>query len=324
MRGEPIAATTALDAAAHRFSTAALPEEQRVERWEQHNFSELFDLRCRTLGAALDASMVDVALDRVRLARVAGTPHVVERTAELVRHRPADALVAYLTLAGEAFFHHEDAVRTLRPGQLLVCDTDRPFLRGFSRGLEELVVKVPRQAFRDLTGLDALRTPVVAEFGPREGRLEARTLARLVGGAVRPREARPVEEHTVLQLLGRVLTPGAPADLGAVHLATAQAFICEHLGDPGLTASRVAEAVGLSERHLSRVFAASGTSVPQYVLVQRLDRARTMLLDHPEIGVAEVAARSGFGSASYFSRAFRDRFGRRASDVRREARAARG
>jgi transcriptional regulator GlxA family with amidase domain len=39
----------------------------------------------------------------------------------------------------------------------------------------------------------------------------------------------------------------------------------------------------------------------------------------PVPAVAEVAARSGFTSAAYFSHAFRQRFGLRAAEVRRAA-----
>lgn len=306
---------------AQRFSTMEFPEEKRVALWEDHNESELIDLRCRTLGGApLEASMVNLDLSRISLARVRGNPHIVERTAELVRRRPSDSIAVYLTLAGEAFFYHEDSVRTVRPGQLLICDADRPFTRGFSQGLEELAVKVPRHTFRDLTGIALLADPIVMDFA--NGPVEARTLARLVGRAVRAENARPVEEETVLQLLTHVIT-GKPGGVAAVHLVTAKAFIEECLTDPNLTAARVAQGVGISERHLSRVFSASGASLPQYILVRRLDRARKMLSFEPDLSVSELAARSGFGSATYFSHAFRDRFGERATDTRRRMRTAR-
>jgi AraC-like DNA-binding protein len=306
---------------AQRFSTTELPEEERVALWEDHNESELIDLRCRTLGGApLEASMVNLDLSRISLARVQGNPHVVERTAELVRHRPSDSIAVYLTLVGEAFFYHDDAVRTVRPGQLLVCDTDRPFMRGFSQGLEELAVKVPRDTFRDLTGLAMLENPVVMDFA--NGPLEARTLARLVGRAVRIEKAHPVDEETVLELMTQVVA-GRPGSVATVHLVTAKAFIEERLTDPNLTAARVADGVGISERHLSRVFSSSGCSLPQYILMRRLDRARMLLERTPDLGVAELAVRLGFGSATYFSHAFRDRFGERATDVRRRTRMAR-
>lgn len=267
--------------------------------------------------------MVDVELGRVHLARVRGTPHVVERSQELVRRRPSDAIVAYLTLAGEAFFYHQDAVCTLQPGQLLVCDTDRPFLRGFSRRLEELVFKVPRGIFSDLTGLDTVGMPILMEFGPADGRVEARTLARLIGRAVHLDQAWPANEEALLQLLGQMLVPRSGADLREAHLATAKTFIDEHIADPNLAADRIAAGIGISERHLSRVFSVSGASIPQHVLTRRLDRAKAMLLADPELGIADLAARNGIASASYFSQAFREHFGERPSDVRRAAKANR-
>jgi AraC-like DNA-binding protein len=138
---------------------------------------------------------------------------------------------------------------------------------------------------------------------------------------VHPDAAHPVDEETVLGLVGGLVT-GRPVDLAAVHLANAASYIADHLADPGLTAARIANGIGISERHLSRVFAADGTSVPQYVLNRRLEWARALLARYGEATVAEVAARCGFGSTAYFSHAFKDRFGVRATDVRRSARVA--
>ena len=162
---------------AHVFSTRALPEDERVELWEDHNLHELITLRCRTLGgSALEATMVTRQVGELQLARVEGNPHVIERTPELVRAQPADAIAVYLTLVGEAFFYHEDAVRTVRPGQLLVCDADRPFMRGFSQGLEELAIRVPAETFRELTGRSTIDVTQVLDFA--RGSVTARTPKR--------------------------------------------------------------------------------------------------------------------------------------------------
>ncbi|MFJ7045397.1 hypothetical protein ACIQVC_18580 [Streptomyces sp. NPDC101112] len=64
-------------------------------------------------------------------------------------------------MAGEAFFHHDDGVLTVQPGQILMCDADRPFIRGFSLGLEELVLKLPHQLFAEVTGIDRIARPMV-------------------------------------------------------------------------------------------------------------------------------------------------------------------
>lgn len=306
------------------FSTAGLPERRRVELWESHNAEALIGLRCRTLTAAvLDATEVNLQLERVHLARVRGNPHVVERDQALVRRRPADSVALFFSLAGEAFFYHEDGVHTLRPGEMLMCDADRPFMRGFSQGLEELVLKVPRQVFAGATGVDHVARPTVVRFAGGADSF-AHALAREVGAATRPGDPRAVDEEVLLSLVAAIAGRGR-GDLSAAHRAAAEAYVDLHLTDPALSASRVAAAVGLSTRHLSRVFAEAGTTVPKHVLARRLDAARRMLEERTTAAttVAEIAHRCGFTSAAHFSHAFSARFGERAADVRRRAAASR-
>ena len=299
------------------FSTTGLPEAQKIALWEDHNAQALIGLRCRVLGeTALDATELNLQLEQLHLARVRGNPHVVERPAEVIRRTPADAIAVYLTLAGEAFFYHDDGVLTLRPGQLLVCDPDRPFVRGFSRGLEEFAVKVPRAVFREVTADAALRAPLVRDV---TGDVTVRSLRRLLDRALRPDGGDAVDERLALDLVAALVGGGATRP-AAVHLANARAFIEEHLTDPNLGAGRVAAAVGISQRHLSRAFAGSGVSLPRFVLERRLVRARALLSSSPDLSVGEVAARCGFGSVGTFSAAFREHFGVRATQVRGAAR----
>ncbi|GIE28063.1 AraC family transcriptional regulator [Actinoplanes italicus] len=301
---------TATAGRVRRFSTAELPVARRVELWEDHNRDALIGLRCRLLGdAPFDGTELNLHLDRVQLARVRGTSHVVERPAEVVRRNPADAIAVYLTLVGEAFFYHEGGVLTLKPGQALICDADRPFMRGFSHGLEELAIKVPRAVFRDLTGVESVPAPMA--------RPTSRALARSAGRALRP-EGGPVDERTLLHLVAD-LTGRTVADPVTVHLANARAFVEDHLTDPGLTAARVAAGIGISERHLSRAFASTGESLPRFVLTRRLELAHRLLTGGSRAGVAGIAAACGFGSASYFTQVFRAHFGMRPTDVRKSA-----
>ncbi|MGD0242001.1 MAG: AraC family transcriptional regulator [Streptosporangiaceae bacterium] len=297
------------------FSTAGLPAARRIELWEGHNAAALIGLNCHST-TPLEASEVNVPAGRVQLARVTGSPHVVERGADRIARDPAGAVAVYLTLRGAAWFTDEDGTRELRPGQLLICDADRPFARGFAHGLEELAIKVPTTTFaQDPPGRRSpLGSPVVVSFGRGQDPY-ARALARMADRAARPRPQAAADEGAVLDLVA-VLTGGGGAGRTAALRAAAYGYIEDHLADPALGAAQIAAATGISERHLSRVLAAGGTTVPSLVRSRRLEVAYGMLANGAR-PVAEIAARCGFTSAAYFSHAFRARFGLRASEVRR-------
>jgi len=302
------------------FATALLPDgpEQRVERWEQHNALSLIALACTPpQGGSFDAVEVNLQLDRVHLARVRGTGHRAARTSAAIEVNPAGAIAVYATLRGEALLEYDGLRRLLRPGQLLVCDADRPFVRGFGHGLDELAVKVPRAQFAGLTGLSAVDTPIVVDAA---GNAHGRALARLVGRALRDDDPVPADEQAVIELVSLLATDGRIA-LPVAHRAAARAFIEERLTDSGLTAGDVATGIGVSERTLSRVFASVGTTVPRHILGRRLDAAYSLLRTSrdPGLRTVDVAARCGFSSPSYFAQAFQRRFGVRAGEIRRAA-----
>ncbi|MGI9434094.1 MAG: GlxA family transcriptional regulator [Geminicoccaceae bacterium] len=92
-----------------------------------------------------------------------------------------------------------------------------------------------------------------------------------------------------------------------------------HLEDP-LSVPDIAEAVGLSQRQLERLFADhTGVSPIGYYRDIRLDRARG-LITQTDMPVLEVALASGFVSPEHFSRAYRVRFGIAPRDDRIEGR----
>ncbi|MDX1873263.1 AraC family transcriptional regulator [Mycolicibacterium sp. 120266] len=306
------------------FTTAGLPDQQRIELWESHNATALIGLRCKSLRAeVLEATEINLQLERVHLARVRGTSHVVERDETLVRARPTESVALFFNLVGEAFFYHEDGVWSLRPGQLLMCDADRPFMRGFSRGLEELVLKIPRELFAEVTEIHQLARPIVCDFSDDEQPI-AHALARSVGAAVDVHEPQPIAEELLLDLIAALCASGRH-DLRPAHLTAVYTYLNVHYRDSALSARRVAAAVGISTRHLSRLLAEAGTTLPEYVLNRRLQAARALLQTPAatSMTVGEVAHRCGFVSASHFSNAFTTRFGERASDVRRRAKATR-
>ncbi|WP_427007790.1 helix-turn-helix domain-containing protein [Pseudarthrobacter sp. H2] len=309
-----------------RFATSGIPDERRIPLWEQHNARSLVGLRAQTLGdAPFQGVELNLNLPTLHLARVRGTPHVVERDHRQIAEHPAEGVVAYFILRGTGHFNHRGGREALSAGQGILCDVDQPFSRDLSAGVDELAVKFPRTTLKELTGTSNLAGPRVFSFrGTAPDATHAGALAQTVGGAMSGDLLEwDALEQRVVDLLGHMLgNAGSPAG----HVSAAEVFIASHFATPGLSAGRLAAAVGISERQLSRLFADSGRSVPQAILEARLQAAREFMAspDHASTPLSEVAARHGFASQEYFTRSYRAHFSTTPLRDRKELLAAAG
>jgi len=98
--------------------------------------------------------------------------------------------------------------------------------------------------------------------------------------------------------------------LGGGHpkLQDAVAAMEQNLEEP-LSYAELAAAVGMSMRHLERLFQRYfGKTPTRYYLELRLNRAR-LLLRQTDLSVTAAALACGFVSASHFSKSYRDLFG---------------
>lgn len=94
-------------------------------------------------------------------------------------------------------------------------------------------------------------------------------------------------------------------------LTRAQAFIEEHLSDPELTQTTIAQAVSASTRTLHRSFSGAGLSLGAWVRARRLEQCRADL-ENPALGhvtVSAVGSRWGIPDAAHFSRLFKLAYG---------------
>lgn len=81
-------------------------------------------------------------------------------------------------------------------------------------------------------------------------------------------------------------------------------LVQEH-GAARTTIQHLAGALRVSSGHLSRVFRrTTGVTLERFLILQRLELAKTALLD-PRLNVAEVAERSGFRNSAYFASVFK-------------------
>ncbi|NVN00507.1 AraC family transcriptional regulator [Arthrobacter sp. SDTb3-6] len=298
-------------AKALRFSTDGIPSVNRVHLWEHHNAKALIALDIRTMDEQpLQAAEINLHFPSLKFASVRGSAQVVERNEAFIRRHPTNSVAVFFAIEGEAFFYYQGGFESLRPGQAVIYDVDRPFMRGFSRGLREMVLTIPHEDYLEITGGRPLTRPIIFDF--REEQIANRrafALARLVSDALsRPGDAESTEA-AAFELLSAILA-GDRSGTGACHLTAARSYITEHLGDTELSVAKVAFAVGISERHLARLFNETGTSASAYIFELRLQLARRLLTDQREArsSIATLAGRCGFASQAYFARAYKARY----------------
>jgi AraC-like DNA-binding protein len=92
-------------------------------------------------------------------------------------------------------------------------------------------------------------------------------------------------------------------------------FIEEHL-DRQLSLNEIAQYINVSPWHLCRLFkTATGTSVTQYLLVMRMERAKD-LLENTCLRVKEIMNQVGIRDESHFARTFKKLFSMTPSQYR--------
>ena len=308
-----------------RFSTRGIIPDNRIDMWEGHNAKALIPLDIRTIdNRLLHASETNLHLPSIRMASVFGTSQVVERSESFISENPTGVIAVFFATHGDAFFYHQGGHVSLRPGEAIVYDADRPFIRGFNHRFRELVLTIPKQRYRDVVGPQYPELPICFDFGA-SGTPSQQALARLVNAALKLIDtddeyaacaASAAEELSWAEIeeeafgLLRNVLGGAPSSADGI-ISAAKSHIELHIGDRNLGPGHIAAAVGISERQLSRIFADADTTVGRYVLQQRLGFAKAALSSREQdvVSVGEIGKRFGFSSPSHFSRTFRQRFG---------------
>lgn len=261
----------------------------------------------------------------VVFTEVVAKPHLVERTPDEIARGGSGYYKMSLLLSGTSVLGQDGREVTMRPGDLAVYDTSRPYSLLFGEEIRNLIVMFPKRRLdlpapitEQLTAVPlneqhAGLPPVVASF-------LAQFPARLTPLS---QQLRAKIAHTSLDLISMLFSNILDAteiarDPHQVLLQRIYAYIDENLGTPDLSPGMIAQAHFISTRHLHSLFRQVDTTVSLLIRERRLERCREDLLDptcssHP---VSAIAARWGFSDAAHFSRTFKSTYGVPPSELR--------
>lgn len=89
----------------------------------------------------------------------------------------------------------------------------------------------------------------------------------------------------------------------------AQKFIQENIQDPQLSLSVVAETLGVSQSHLSRIFKnESGSTFVDYVTGLKLEYCTNLLLS-TDLKIEDISSTMGYSTSQYFINRFKKKYG---------------
>ena len=251
----------------------------------------------------------------------------VERTPRLIRADDPELYKFGLQTSGTSVIEQDDRQACLRPGDLAIYDTSRPYRISFSDDFRMTVamfprslVRLPEQKMASLTavrlagdtGLGALISPLMAGLSTQLSSTRP-VIATHLGDAV----VDLVTAAFAQQMQGSI-DPGSAAGHRTI-VEQVHKFIDERLQDPDLTSKTVADAHFVSVRYLQKAFSAEGTSVSNLIRTRRLERCRRDLADpaRQHLSIAQVGSCWGFPDAAHFSRLFRSTYGQSPREFRK-------
>ncbi|SEJ21213.1 AraC-binding-like domain-containing protein [Azotobacter beijerinckii] len=304
--------------------TQSVPPQERLEYWSAYNRKALVGLRPSSLAQqGLLARQVNQHIGEIGLADITGNDHFVERDPLLVRQCPKDSVFTCHIKRGKAYFVQNGNVMQLEEGEMIVYDTRTPFLLGFLTQMHEHLIDMPIENFVRRTGISPPQLPMKLNADYQLSRMLLSLLGRTLDECMENaclQESSPLVGviYDTLGTLMRQQSNGGGNATSELSRLLAKRHIHEHLIDPHLTPSRVAQAVGLSLRQLSRLFSQDGTSPAAYIWEQRAMRAYADLRNpaYRHLSIGEIGYACGYASQAHFSRAIKDRFGEAPSQVR--------
>lgn len=261
----------------------------------------------------------------VVFTEVTARPHLVERTAETIASGGSGYYKVSLLLSGSSILVQDGKELIMRPGDLSVYDTSRPYSLLFGEDFRNLIMMFPKDRL-ELPGAFTDQLTAVSLSQEHQGIAPVLTAFLSQFPSQLTHLTRPVRAklgHTSLDLMGTLFssildaTPGQ-RDPHQVLLQKISGYIDQHLASPDLSPGSIAAAHYISTRHLHALFQRGDTTVSRWIRERRLERCRADLVDPVlhERTVAAIGARWGFTDAAHFSRVFKSAYGVSPSDLR--------
>jgi AraC-like DNA-binding protein len=306
-----------------RFSSRALPQEERSETIEELHERGLLPTKFIRYGNAVPrVDLVNRTMPGLRILTASYTS--IRR--EGVRQE-GDLLYLCMTLTGTT-------VGSRGGREMMLSDGDAVLMTN-----EEATWAMTSPSSANIAGIRVPRS-AIAPLVPKLENITMQRIARDTSGLKLVRKyldivaddealAAPASQRLIISHFYDLvaLALGASSDakalaadrtVSAVRLAAIKADIVANLDDGNLNATMVSTRSGVTVRYLHKLFESEGVTYSEFVLRERLARAYHNLRSplHSRRAISTIAFDLGFNDLSYFNRAFRRRYNATPSEIR--------
>jgi AraC-like DNA-binding protein len=309
-----------------RFSTADLPERERIAMWREHYGHTIFRAEVEPVcDASFQAVVISRALPDLHLRYGALSAIRITRTREFLADGNDDfALV--INRAGRIAVAARGREVVLERGDAILVNSGE--MTAFERSTRggSLSMRIPRSLLSSLVvGIDDVVMRRIPQTTGALRLLTSYTAPLLQEDALTAPEFRRLAVTHVQDLVALTLgaTRAAEDDAlkrgaRAARLNAAKAHIVENSSDPSVSIGTVAGLLRVTPRYLQKLFEGDGRTFSAFLLDQRLACAHRALTNpkFDSYQVSAIAYEVGFGDLSYFNRCFRQRYGATPRDIR--------
>jgi AraC family transcriptional regulator len=234
------------------------------------------------------------------------TQHVI------IVHHAAEPMGGEVRVAGSK------VRRLLQDGAVSVAPARIPYISAWEKAGDCVTISIDPSTVTEIARADgridkfelcpqyAIQDPFIVEVaGILESQVESPNVAsRLYAESL----AAALAAHLLSKYSNVTLRECGSLTIGKSQLQRGIEFINEHL-ESDVSLAEIAGAANMSKFHFAKSFRkAMGISPHQYLIKQRMDRARKMLRA-ADVSIDEIAVRVGYGNKSHFCTQFRKTVG---------------
>lgn len=301
----------------HSFSTDLVPAPDRLAAWRWTAKQICGDSRFQFPKTNLfHGSIERRALAGLEFTRFSSSPVSFSKFPVASSRAEDRACIIITQLEGVRSYCQNHVTARLKPGDTTLVDSGQPWRSECAGNCARLYFRIPQWQVQDQVRMTQL--PILPKISGMSKNGAA--LFHLATSFYEEAEAMSAQEagaaiEAYLDLLaGCILHPDKDSTrLGsyAEHRVRSEQFIETHLAEPSLNPSQIADAIGVSVRHLHRIFLSKGHTVAEWIRERRLERCRIDLVNPrlSERNITDIAFFWGFSDSAHFSKSFKKEFG---------------